>query len=81
MGRSSLEALWPWAAEMGQQLKWILERGTVNYNPRAVEWQQSKEESMKGQWAGTELYIKMGYIAVVGRLVNVLSDPHSSWCP
>lgn len=26
---------------------------------------QAKEESMKGRWAGIELYVKMGSIAVV----------------
>ena len=43
-----------------------------------VAAKQAKEESMKGRWAGIELYIKTGSIAVVGRLVDVLSDHHSS---
>lgn len=39
---------------------------------------QAKEESTKGRWSGIVLYAKTESIAVVGRLVDALSVPHSS---
>lgn len=79
--REDLETSWPWAAEEGQQLMWILERETKLPLQNCVAGKQAEADSMQGKWAGAELHIKTESIATVGRLVDVLPDPHSLCCP
>lgn len=56
---------------------WILERETKLLPQNCfVAGKQAEADSMQGKWAGAELHVKTESIAMVGRLVDVLSDPH-----
>lgn len=56
LGRSVLESSWPWAAEEGQQLMWILGRETKENCCMAGK--QAEKDSMQGKGAGLELHTK-----------------------